>query len=67
MGEGIMKLKMLEEQFKGNSVFYGGEEFVSFADIYIVPNKIEGIISLFMHLVNRGRRGGGKNEPHKGS
>lgn len=36
MGEGIIKLKMLEEQFKGNSVFYGGEEYVSFADIYIV-------------------------------
>ena len=47
MGEGLMKLKMLEEQFKGNSVFYGGEEFVSFADIYIVTNKIEGFFLIY--------------------
>lgn len=36
MGDGILKLKMLEEQFKGNAIFYGGEENVSLADIYIV-------------------------------
>jgi len=43
-----MKLNMLEEQFRGNSVFYGGEEFVSFADIYIVYFFKEIVLNLHL-------------------
>lgn len=40
MGDGLYKLKMLEEQFKGNTIFFGGEESIGLSDIYIVKKII---------------------------
>jgi len=48
---------MLEDQFRGNSVFYGGEEYVNFADIYIVNLFIILFLFYIFSLLLADRRG----------